>query len=113
MRVTGAIFTLALAFAGAIAAAACAGPRLTASDVRVVPSPLPGHQRVQAMLVNRGGKGEAKVVVRLRDAAGRTVSANHTVEFERKETVELVLDVPAPPGKLHRRIGGHVSAHLS
>lgn len=96
MRLTAAMF--ALAFVIALAALACAGPRVTASDVRVLPSPLPGHQRVQATLVNRGGKGEAKVVVRLRDAAGRTVSANHTVEFERKERVEMVLDVPAPPG---------------
>lgn len=88
---------LGVALAVSLAAAACAGPRVEASDVRVTASPLPGHQRVQATLTNRGGKGEAKVVIRLRNTTtGQILSANHTVELDRNDRVEMVVDVPAP-----------------
>ena len=33
-----------------------------------------------------------------RSTTGQTFSASHTVDFEEKEPVEMVVDVPAPPG---------------
>lgn len=87
----------ALAAALATAVGGCAGPRVDASDVRVAPAPRPGMQRVQATLRNRGGKGEVKAKVRLR-AGDRLYNAEQSVDVERGDRVELVVDVPAPPG---------------
>jgi hypothetical protein len=81
------------------AALSCAGPRVSTSDLAVHASPLPGHQRVELTLSNRGGEGEARVTVRLRRSHdGALWTASKEVELEAGARTQVVLDVPAPAG---------------
>lgn len=78
-------------------AAACAGPAPFASVVAVMPSPVPGRERVLAVVHNAGGKGEITLEVTLR-ARGRSIRETKTLDMEAHERLSLTIDVPAPPG---------------
>lgn len=82
----------------ALVGLACAGPRVDVSNVAVHP-PADGLVRVEAELRNRGGAGEVKVTVRLRErASGRAFSAARHVDVGARQTVQAIVDVPAPAG---------------
>lgn len=81
-----------------LAGLACAGPRVDVSSV-AVHAPAGGLVRVQARLLNRGGAGAVKVAVRLRDrASGRTFVGARHLDLAARDTVDAVVDVPAPAG---------------
>jgi hypothetical protein len=81
-------------------AAACAGPRIRVAGAAAEPSPQPGCTRVIATLVNAsGGEGDVKVTARVRDrASGRAFSFTRSVSVRGHDTIDVVIDVPAPPG---------------
>ena len=82
----------------AVAVAACRGPDPSGSVVAVAPSPVPGHERVEVALVNRGRHGEVTVVVRLADDRGGARSEQRTVDMGGDERLSLAVDIAAPPG---------------
>lgn len=75
---------------------ACAGPQPSVDRIEVGASPLPGHVRVTGRLINRGGHGTVEVHVTLHGPVA--LRADHTVDVEDHQTVELAIDVAAPAG---------------
>jgi hypothetical protein len=74
----------------------CAGPQPSIDRVEVGASPLAGHVRVTGRLLNRAGHGTVEVHITLHGAV--TLRADHTIDVEDHQTVELAIDVAAPPG---------------
>jgi hypothetical protein len=88
--------------AAALAAciAACSGPRATATAARVRPSARAGFYRVEARLVNAGGRGQVELTVRLRNKeTGRIVTQEQPVDLQPRDRADVTLEVPAPPGE--------------
>lgn len=82
----------------ACATLGCGGPRVQVSDVREHQTRT-GVVRVEAVLQNSGGAGQVKLHVRLHDRrSGRAIAASRTVEVERHERLDTVIDVPANAG---------------
>ena len=80
------------------AGVACTGPRVQVTDVRAHQENH-GVVRVEAVLNNPGGSGQVKLHVRLLDRrSGRIVAASRGADVERRETQDVVIDVPAPQG---------------
>lgn len=78
--------------------AACRGPHAEVIAASAEASPEPGQERVVVDLANTGGgHGEVDVEITLTGGSGRVVRASHTVELRAHETVQVVVDVPAPP----------------
>jgi hypothetical protein len=75
---------------------ACAGPSPSVDGVATVPSPIPGHVRVTAMLHNTGGDGSVALHITLRGP--QRIDWDDTVEVVGHEPRALVVDVAAPPG---------------
>jgi len=89
----------ALVIAGVLAAG-CAGPDPQIDRVEIAAPRLPGHVRVDLVVVNgSGGHGEVQIQIQLRSARPpHTVSAERTLELEGHQRLELTVDVPAPDG---------------
>jgi len=83
-----------------LAALGCQGPRPHVDGVRVRPSPVPGHYRIEAHIANRGrGRGEVSVRIRLRERnSGQIVHEDRDLDLAAREEVDLVADVPVVPG---------------
>lgn len=77
----------------------CSGPRATATDARVRPSSRSGIYRVEARLINAGGRGEVELIVRLRNTVtGRIVTQEQPVDLRPRDRADVALEIPAPPG---------------
>jgi hypothetical protein len=87
----------ALIIAGALGAG-CAGPDPQIERVEVVAPRLPGHVRVDLVVINHsGGHGEVQVEIRIRSTSpARTVAAEREVEMAAHQRIELTVDIAAP-----------------
>jgi hypothetical protein len=87
----------ALVIAGALVAG-CAGPDPRIERVEITPPRLPGHVRVDLVVVNQsGGHGQVQVELQIRSTRpARTVAAERVVEMEGHQRIELMVDIPAP-----------------
>jgi hypothetical protein len=90
--------TRAVAIAAAVLAG-CGGPRPSVESVELVEPHLPGCVRVQLVVVNRaGGHGEVQIEITLRARSGNTLAAEHPMELDGHQRLELDVDIPAPEG---------------
>ncbi len=78
--------------------AACHGPNPSVHNATASPSPRPGATRVSLDIENRGGEGTVDIKMELRDASGRVIRADETVEIQSKQTVHFEKDIETPPG---------------
>ncbi|MFT3698063.1 MAG: hypothetical protein QM831_33285 [Kofleriaceae bacterium] len=76
---------------------ACAGPQPRIEGARVGPSPVPGHVRVGGTLINDGGEGTVEIDLALHGAA--RLQADETIDVPAHTTIDLAIDVAAPPGE--------------
>ena len=85
----------------AAALVACAGPDVRIERIEIIAPRLPGHVRVELVVVNRnGGHGQVQIEIQLRNARSRGVlAAEHALEFDGHQRVELIVDIPAPDGE--------------
>jgi hypothetical protein len=91
---------LAVVAATVVALVGCAGPDPMIERIDLVAPRLPGHVRVELVVVNRsGGHGQIQIEIRLREArSGRELAAEHPLELDAHQHVELIVEIPAPEG---------------
>jgi hypothetical protein len=78
--------------------AACKGPNPSVHNATASPSPRPGATRVSLDIENRGGEGTVDIKMELRDASGRVIRADETVDIQPHQTVHFEKDIATPPG---------------
>ena len=81
-----------------IALAACSGPRPRVENATAASSPRPGATRVALDIVNPGGEGSVEIEIELRDASGRRIRADRTLDVQADERTHFETDVETPPG---------------
>ena len=77
---------------------ACEGPHARALDAQVRPSARAGYYRVEAHLVNSGGRGQVELTIRLRNERnGQIVTEARSVDLEPHDRTDVAVEIAAPP----------------